>query len=212
MLSTEGRHHSESQKEFVRNLKAGEHGCMFFVSEEHFKNILFEFVKSGLEQNWGVVYATATETPDKVRNSMTHYGIDVQKYETNDSLLVVRGEDLYKDPENPDINAWTTAAKAVCEGFMARGKIGIRLAADLSSYFISRGLSKQWFQLEYALERKFSIPLTVICGYDARQIPASRDLDIIEYYKLVNREQREYVDAHSFAIYSNKDKTMILTI
>ena len=212
MLSTQGKQRFQSQKEFVRNLKAGEHGCMFFVSEEDFKNVQFEFVKSGLEQNWGVVYATATETPDKVRNGMKHYGIDVQTYETNESLLILRGEDLYKDPENPDLQAWTAAARSVCEGFMAKGKRGIRLAADLSSYFISKGLTRQWFQLEYALERKFATPITVICGYDARQIPASKDLDIIEYYKLVNREQGDYVNAHSFAIYSNKNKTMILTI
>ena len=212
MLSTNGKQLSQSEKEFVKNLKAGEHGCMFFISEEDFKNLQFEFVKSGLEQNWGVVYATATATTDKVRDSMKQYGIDVQKYETNESLIILRGEDLYKNPENPDFQAWTTAAKSVCEDFITKGKKGIRVAADLSSYFISRGLTKQWFQLEYALERRFAIPLTVICGYDARQIPASKDLDIIEFYKLVNREQREYVDAHSFAIYANKNKTMILTI
>jgi hypothetical protein len=212
MLSTQGKQRFQSQKEFVRNLKAGEHGCMFFVSEEDFKNVQFEFVKSGLEQNWGVVCATATEIPDQVRTRMKHYGIDVQKYETNESLVILRGEDLYKDPENPDLQAWTSAARSVCEGFMAKGKRGVRIAADLSSYFLSKGLTKQWFQLEYALERKFATPLTVICGYDARLIPASKDLDIIEYYKLVNREQRDYVDAHSFAIYSNNNKTMILTI
>lgn len=212
MLSTKGKQLSQSEKEFVRNLKAGEHGCIFFVSEEDFKNIQFEFVKSGLEQNWGVVYATATETTDKVRGSMKQYEIDVQKYESDGSLIIVRGEDLYKNPENPDLQAWTATAKSVCKDFIVKGKKGIRVAADLSSYFLSRGLTKQWFQLEYALERRFAIPLTVICGYDARQIPASKDLDIIEYYKLVNREEKEYVDAHSFAIYANKNKTMILTI
>lgn len=212
MLSTEGKKVSEPAIEFVKNLKEGEHGCVFFTSREDFRDIQFAYAKSGLEQNWGVVYATATEIPDKVREGMRQYGIDVQKYEADGSLLIVRGKDLYKDSENPDLNSWTATAKSICEGFIAKGKKGVRVAADLSSYFLSNGLAKQWFQLEYALERKFTIPLTVVCGYDAQKIPSSRDLDIIEYYKLVNREQREYVDAHSFAIYANKDKAIVFRI
>jgi KaiC/GvpD/RAD55 family RecA-like ATPase len=43
--------------------------------------IHFAFVKSGLENNWEVVYATATESIDEVRNSMQRYGINTQYYE-----------------------------------------------------------------------------------------------------------------------------------
>jgi hypothetical protein len=52
---------NEPVKEFVANVKDGEHGCIFFTSKEVMKGIQFVFVKSGLENNWGVVYATATE-------------------------------------------------------------------------------------------------------------------------------------------------------
>jgi hypothetical protein len=40
--------------------------------------------------------------------------------------------------------------------FVSRRKKGVRVAADLSSYFLSRGLVEQWHKLEYALERKVS--------------------------------------------------------
>lgn len=43
--------------------------------------IHFAFVKSGLENNWGVVYATATESIDEVRNAMQKYGINTRYYE-----------------------------------------------------------------------------------------------------------------------------------
>jgi len=38
--------------EFVTNLKAGEHGCIFYTSHEEMQKIHFAFIKSGLEDNW----------------------------------------------------------------------------------------------------------------------------------------------------------------
>ncbi len=197
---------------FVETLKAGEHGCMFFRSKKRFQTLQFAFLKSGLEQNWGAVYATATEPTDSVKIAMRESGIDVQKYEGDGSLLIVRGEDLYKNAENPDLQGWTDSAKRVCDNFIAKGKKGARVAADLSSYFLRNKLTKQWFQLEYILEKRFSLPLTVICGYDASNVPASSDLDIIDYYKFIRAEKKEYIDSHSFAIYDNDKKSLIFTI
>jgi hypothetical protein len=197
--------------EFVANVKAGEHGCIFFTSKEVMKDIQFVFVKSGLENNWGVVYATATESIEQVRYSMKNYGIDTARFEGNDSLIIIKGEDLYKNPENPDLENWKSVAKSISQKFIANGKKGVRIAADLSSYFLSKGLTKQWFDLEYALERKIALPISVVCGYNII-IPGLWDIDILRYYKKINEENKEYVDAHSFVIYASKYKNKIFTI
>ena len=39
----------------------------FLTSKEVMKDIQFVFVKSSLKNNWGVVYATATESIEQVR-------------------------------------------------------------------------------------------------------------------------------------------------
>jgi len=41
-------------KKFLNNLKAGEHGCVFYSSKEEMQMIHFAFVNSGLENNWGL--------------------------------------------------------------------------------------------------------------------------------------------------------------
>lgn len=212
MLTISGKETPGSPIWFVQNLSAGEHGCIFFTTRENMYTIQFAFVKSGLEENWGVVYASATESVEEVKNAMKSYGLDAQKHVEDGDLVIIRGEDLYKDPKNPDLKAWTSATKSVCDNFIAQGKKGVRVAADLSSYFISRSLEKQWFDLEYALETKFSIPLTVLCAYDAVQIPGLKDMNIISYYKQINKDKKELVDAHSFAIYATKDKSMVFSI
>jgi hypothetical protein len=135
---------------FLNNLKVGEHGCVYFSSKEEMQMIHFAFVKSGLENNWGVVYATATESIDEVRNSMQRYGINTQYYEKekeekgNGSLIIVRGEDLYKNTDNPDIENWINTTKSLSDMFISKGKKGFRMASDLSSHFLSRGLVEQW--------------------------------------------------------------------
>jgi hypothetical protein len=126
-------------KEFLNNLKAGEHGCVFYLSKEEMQMIHFAFVKSGLENNWGVVYATATESIDEVRNAMQSYGINTRYYEKekgegNSSLIIRRGEDLYKNAHNPDIENWINSTKSICDMFISNGKKGVRMAADLFSF------------------------------------------------------------------------------
>jgi MEDS: MEthanogen/methylotroph, DcmR Sensory domain len=201
--------------QFLNNLKAGEHGCVFYLSKEEMQMIHFAFVKSGLENNWGVVYATATESIDEVRNAMQSYGINTRYYEKeeegNGSLIIIRGEDLYKNADNPDIENWINSTKSVSDMFISKGKKGVRVAADLSSYFLSRGLIEQWLELEYALERKVSLPISILCAYDVR-FPEVWDTDILKYYLKINSDSKEFVDAHSFAIYTSRDKSITFTI
>jgi hypothetical protein len=201
--------------QFLNNLKAGEHGCVFYLSKEEMQMIHFVFVKSGLENNWGVVYATATESIDEVRNAMQSYGINTRYYEKeeegNGSLIIIRGEDLYKNADNPDIENWINSTKSVSDMFISKGKKGVRVAADLSSYFLSRGLIEQWLELEYVLERKVSLPISILCAYDVR-FPEVWDTDILKYYLKINSDSKEFVDAHSFAIYTSRDKSITFTI
>ena len=212
LLSLSDRQVKISPEEFVKTVRSGEHGCIFFTMREDMRRLHYAYVISGLEQNMGVVYATPSQTYDETRNAMENYGIDVKKYEQNGSLMIVKGEDIYKSGEIPDLENAKNTVKTVVEGFLSKGKEGVRIAGDLTSYFLPRGLLMEWFNLESLFERQTSLPLTVLCAYDANQIPATKDLDIMFYYKKINREWQNFVDAHSFAIYISKDKSVTFTI
>jgi hypothetical protein len=90
------------------------------------QNIQFAFVKSGLENNWGAVYATATQSIAEIRSAMRKYGIDTNRFEESDgggtSLLIVKGEDLYNNPEHPDLDNSKKTTKSICDDFIAKGK------------------------------------------------------------------------------------------
>ena len=74
--------------EYVSNIKGGEHGVMFYTSRDDMRNIHFAFVKSGLENNWGVAYAAPGSYTEDLRNKMQNYGIDVKRYEEDGSLFI----------------------------------------------------------------------------------------------------------------------------
>lgn len=217
ILSESGNRINIPPEQFLNNLKAGNHGCVFFSSKEEMQMIHFAFVKSGLENNWGAVYATATESIDEVRNAMQRYGINTRYYEEeeeekgNGSLIIMIGEDLYKNVDNPDIENWINTTKSLSNMFISKGKKGFRMASDLSSHFLSRGLVEQWLKLEYVIERELSLPISILCAYDIR-FPELWDTDILKYYQKINSESKEFVDAHSFAIYASRHKSVIFTI
>ncbi len=169
------------------------------------------FIRSGLESDYGAVYATAIEPLENVRAAMNEYGIDTKKYEQNGSLILIRGEELYKNAEKPDLELWKKSAKSISDIFNAKGKKRVSIAADLSSYFLSRGLVNQWFELEYALERKMSVPVSVLCAYDAF-MPSIDLTDALKYYIEIEEKNKELIDAHNFVIYASKDKNVIFTL
>ena len=179
------------------------------------QKIHFAFVKSGLENNWGVVYATAIESVEEIRKSMQRHAINTLQYEENvqgdGSLIIIRGEELYKNAENPDVDNWRNAAKSISDKFISKGKKGVRVAADLSTYFLSHRLIQQWHDFEDILEKKLSSPISILCAYDSHY-QELMETDVLKHYDRLYNENKEFVDAHSFAIYIGGDKSMIFRI
>ena len=206
------RHISIPPTQYVSNLDAGEHGILFYTSKEEMRNIHFAFVKSGLENNWGVVYAAPGSYSEELRNEMQSYGIDTIRYEEDGSLVIQKGEEIYRDPVRPDLEFHKMQANNVINYFVNKGKKGLRVATDLTSFFLPHGLYVSLFDVEHLFKPRMDLPLTLVCAYDAAIIPAVKDLDITFFYKKINKEWRQFVDAHSFAIYVSKNKSITFTI
>lgn len=202
-------------EKFLHDLEVGEHGCIFYFSKEEMQRTHFAFVKSGLENNWGVIYITATESKEKISKSMQHHGINTLEYENNGhgdgSLLIIKGDELYKNAENPDVDNWKNAVKSVSDIFISKGKKGVRIAADLSSYFLARGFIDQWQELEYVLEKKLPLPVSILCAYDSNY-PELLQTDVLKHYDRLYEKNKEFIDAHSFAIYVSGNNSVIYRI
>lgn len=123
-----------------------------------------------------------------------------------------RAEDAFNDPKTPDIQYCRKQSEGVVKYFNEKGKTGLRIATDLTSFFIPRGLYVSLFDLEHLFERRADLPIVLLCAYDATAIPATTDLDIAFFCKKINSEWQKFVDVHSFAIYVSKGKEIIFTV
>ncbi|GEM_PF-1113979 len=186
---------------FLSELRGGEHGCLFYINESDRKRLQYLFLKTGLEQRWFCVYATATEEPQEVRQSMKNYQLDPDEH--SQDLLIIRGEELFDDPRNPNLEKWLTSVSNIYNQAIGIGKRGVRISADLSSYFLKLGLVEQWFRLESSLAKRFDKELCVLCAYDMREFMPSKgsnSSDVLEYYAKLSRTYQKFLGIHSFAI------------
>lgn len=184
---------------FLARLKDGQHGCLFYVNEQDKQRIQYEFLKCGLSQDSFCIYATATEDVETVKRNMKDFGLDYANL--NGNLEIVRGEDLYgSDIRRPNKEKWVASISSAYERALKRGKKSVRIAADLSTHFMSMGLEDQWYELESALEKRFDRKITIICAYNATAFSASNTLQVIDFYKSLSDSGRKFIDAHSFAI------------
>ena len=119
-------------------------------------------------------------------------------------------ESILYNTENPDIDNWKNVAKSISDMFISKGKKGVRIAADLSSYFLSHGFIHQWHELEYVLEKRLSSPISILCAYDS-QSPELLETDVLKHYVRLYNENKEFIDAHSFTIYVSGNKSVIFT-
>jgi hypothetical protein len=55
-------------------------------------------------------------------------------------------------------------------------KKGLRIATDLTSFFLPHGLYVSLFDVEHSFQPRMDLPITLICAYDAAIIPAIKDL------------------------------------
>ena len=184
---------------FVENVKDGEHGCLLYLEEWDKQRILFHFLARSLSDGYYCVYATATQSIDEAKSSMKIHGLEPNNKDS-DCLLVVKGEDLYENPDEPNIKKWLASVETTYEKSIKIGKKGLRIAADLSSYFLSRGLLQQWFDLESSLGAKFKNKIAIICAYDAGEAPSRDALSVLNFYKKLQSEEHGALEVHSFAL------------
>jgi MEDS: MEthanogen/methylotroph, DcmR Sensory domain len=114
----------------------GEHGILFYTSIEEIRNIHFAFVKSGLGNNWGVIYAAPGSYSEELRNAMQNYGIDTKKYEEDGSLFIQKGEDIYKNPAKPDLDSFKTQSNGIINYFKSKGKKWVVLNGPTPTFFL----------------------------------------------------------------------------
>jgi len=159
---------------YMERLSPSNHLIFVYDSPEAKYNVLFNYLKVGLEKGEAGVYVTSDEGPSQIREAMKGFGIEVEKYEKTGGLNISRYEDIYiADGEfnmATSMNSWNKLySKALENGFK-----GLRVAGE-TAWFFKRKLIPELVEYEKSLHKVLDIPMIAICAYNVKMLNESKD-------------------------------------
>jgi hypothetical protein len=148
----------------------GDHIIGVYPNKEIELGVAFEFLRDGLLKNETVMLVTDALSKSRIRDKMSkEWLVDVDKLEARNEITIKTTKEWYF----PDgyLNASKIRAQwsELVDYSRKRGRRGLRVFEDTSSFF-KRGFARELVHYESTLERRFSFPITAICGYVYEEI------------------------------------------
>ena len=167
---------------YVRNLKAGNHGIFFYRSPREKHEVLFNFLQAGLEKDEGAIYVASQETSKQIRRHMEDFGLNVKALERDMSVLRIFDYDGWYIIDG-EVNTSHTKMliQRVFEEAMEIGLKGLRGCGEVACFFEHKK-EKELVEYELMLGRNFDLPVTVLCAYDVNH---ARSLEEKLFFSLI---------------------------
>lgn len=159
--------------QFVRQMKPREHVIMFHTNSEDKRQVLFTYLKAGLDQGEAAAYVASEETPDEIRQAMGRFGMDVDELEGRGVLRVIDWRDWYIVGGEFSIAETLEHWKRLQDEAIAKGFKGLRVTGEMACFF-REGMVKELVEYEQALHRVLELSMAAICTYDSRVVPNER--------------------------------------
>ncbi|MEW5839889.1 MAG: MEDS domain-containing protein [Thermoproteota archaeon] len=156
----------------LESVQIGNHVLCIYDSKESKLSEAFDFLKAGLENNEVVMMVTEDLTKDEVRARMeSSWGIaDIRALEQKGDVVIKTTEEWYfPGGKAPDRHRILALWYALAELAAVKGKKGLRVVGDVSSFF-RHGYGRDLLAYEQELEKKFDIPVTALCAYEASDV------------------------------------------
>jgi sugar-specific transcriptional regulator TrmB len=180
---------------FMEQLRPTNHLIFVYDNPEAKYNVLFNYLKVGLEKGEAGVYVASDEKPSQIRKAMKKFGIDLEKYERTGALHILGYEDVYTEDGEFSIATMMNSWNELYNRALKNGLKGLRVTGE-TAWFFERGLVPELIEYEKSLHRILDIPMVAICAYNANMLNRSRDP--INLYN-------ELARAHGTALFTGLD-------
>lgn len=146
-------------------MRAKNHAILFYSNRRDKSEVLFAYLKAGLDAGEAAVYVASDESPHQIRQAMKDFGLNVGHYEETHALRVVDYREWYIINGEFDIRRTFSLWEKSLREALDRGFKGLRVAGEMSCFFKHHMLNELVIY-ERALHRELSIPMEAICAYD----------------------------------------------
>jgi hypothetical protein len=151
------------------------------------REIYCRFAKKALEKNNEIMLIVTTyETPHTVRDMISEYDIDVQKHESDGSLLII---DSVQGYQVANFYGVLTLIESLAIRAQKESKSGVFCIADMGSFFLF-GREKELVDYELSIPENIDIRLKAFCCYH------KNDFSL----RLSDDQQRQLMNHHYRAV------------
>jgi len=183
---------------YMEQLRPTNHLVFVYDSSEAKYNVLFNYLKVGLEKGEAAVYVTAEENPSQIREAMEKFGLHAEKYEETGALQILGYEEVYiiggEFSMTKTMNIWNKLYnEALKQGFK-----GLRVTGEMACFF-RHHLVRELIEYEKALHMVLDVPMIAICAYNANMLNKSKDP--INLFSEISR-------AHGTALFTGIDNRL----
>ena len=182
----------------VRQLKPTNHVLFLYESSEDKYNVLFSYLKAGLEDGEAVLYIASEETPNQIRDAMKRFGVEVEKNEKAGALHILRYKDFYIIEGKFTISTTMSLIKKLYDEALTKGFKGWRATGEMACFF-EHNLIQELIEYEKALHRVFDIPIIGVCAYNVNML--TRANNPINLYN-------ELLRAHGTILFTGTDNKL----
>lgn len=168
--------------DLVRELKATYHGILFYLNPENCRQVLFDYVITGLNQNERVIYISEWEKPQRVQKAMEAANVDVKIYEKNDALRFISCKRWYMINGEVEAGSIMGLLQKTLDETLSRGFRGLRICSETYCLFTHHKM-KKLMDYERVYGKKLKLPITVLCAYDLGQVKTLGEKFFLELVK-----------------------------
>lgn len=142
---------------------------MFYSDPEDKHQVLFTYLKAGLENGETAAYVAGDETPNEIRKAMKQLGTNVEKYEREAALRIIDYREWFIIDGKFDLVRTMSLLMEMHKEVKARGFKGLRFTGEMACFF-KYDLVKELVEYEESLHRVLEVPITVICAYKSDMV------------------------------------------
>ncbi|UCE16174.1 MAG: MEDS domain-containing protein [Candidatus Bathyarchaeota archaeon] len=164
----------EKVTRYMEQLGPTNHLIFVYDNPEAKYNVLFNYLKVGLDKGEAGLYVASDEDPSQIREAMKRFGIDVEEYKKTGGLSIIRYEDIYIADEEFSVAHTMNSWDKVYRRALKNGFKGIRVTGE-TAWFFKRKLIPELIEYERSLSRCLDIPMIVICAYNASDLNKTQD-------------------------------------
>jgi len=146
-------------------MHARDHAILFYANRQDKREVLFTYLKVGLDAGEAAVYVASDESADEIRQAMEDFGVNVDPLEKTRALRIVDYREWYIIGGEFNIGKIFSLWEKSLREALARGFRGLRVAGEMSCFFRHHMLN-ELVVYERALHRELEMPMEAICAYD----------------------------------------------